>query len=191
MQEKLRRAWRFNYLSHFLYSSWWDWGGKAIIQIYARTGWKSTKDRSRSNSHLIVKALCKTFHCYIYIYVYINLYTHTHTHLWRVSSYSQCKGDEREETAEICKKKEAGAFWCSVCVVNAEMTVERSERPGQMLKIDARKGWALDWKRPFIWIGHNFGYEGSQLTPLPQPLLLSTAPLPSSLPSSMSPGQFT
>lgn len=53
------------------------------------------------------------FQRYIYIYLF--------TDLWHVL-YSQCKGDEREERAEICKKKEAGGFWCSECEMNAEMT---------------------------------------------------------------------
>ena len=39
MQEKLKQAWRFNYLSHFHYSSRWDWGVKEIIIIiYALKG---------------------------------------------------------------------------------------------------------------------------------------------------------
>lgn len=42
-----------------------------------------------------------------------------------MSSYSQCKDDEHEERAEICKKKDAGGFWCSVCEVNAEMTEKK------------------------------------------------------------------
>ncbi len=49
-----------------------------------------------------------------------------------------------------------------------------------MLKMDARKSWALGWSTG---IGHEFGYEGSQLILPPLPLLLPPVPVFSCLPS--------
>lgn len=83
----------------------------------------------------------------------LNIYIH----LWHVS-YSQCKGDEREERAEICKTKEAGGFWCSVCEVNADDRVKRSEQPGRIIDVKTGRQEKLSpWPRKatdlyWVWI---------------------------------------
>ena len=133
-RKKLRQAWRLNYLSHFSLVLSVRLGSEGNYSALCSEVMEYTEDRSRSVSRLIVRTLFKTFQFFMYIYIYGMSHIHS------------VKGDEREERAEICKKKGSGR----VLVQCAKwMQRWRSERPAWILRrwrwtpgrVDLRGRW--------------------------------------------------
>lgn len=111
--------------------------------LCVRTGWESIKNRFKSNSRRIVKALFKTFQYYICMCIYMYGMSH-HIHSVRVMSM------RREPRSVGNRRLEGSVKWMQ------RWQRKRSERPGfYMVKMDAKNSWVLGWNICIL-IGHAF-----------------------------------